>query len=194
MRSFRRPYVYCHTCGADMTAPEVPIEEMVVSSPEEVLAACKEDTDSPKVLRCRNAACFAPQRAIIMPQNLEASLVAEVRSWSPVTTFRLSYQDEKESRDRTFAVAEFAVDRIRRSPDISFGDSIDVDLLRHTLDGFGREIKGPFTGFDLSCWGDMSISWCWPSCGGDNPRAFVALDRVEVLGKDQRCELQLRQE
>ena len=77
MSSFRRPYVYCHTCHAEMAVPGAPIPEMVVSTPDEVHAACQETPDSTKLLRCVNPGCFAPKRAIIMSRNLEAELVAQ---------------------------------------------------------------------------------------------------------------------
>jgi len=97
-----------------------------------------------------------------MAVDKEAQLVPAVRSWLPVLTFRLRWSDAKRTGDPRYAVAEFAIDRIQRTPDIVFSASVSISLLRRTLDGYGREIQGPLTVFDFLCWGkDLSDRNNW---------------------------------
>ena len=106
MSSVKKPYVLCHTCRQQMLVPGVQFREMVVRSKEEVVASSQEDVGFPKILRCGNAECVAPQRAIVMPRDREPELVAEVRSWLPVATFRLRWDDASGHPDDRYAVAE----------------------------------------------------------------------------------------
>jgi signal transduction histidine kinase len=155
MSGARCPYVLCHSCQRPMAASDLPVRDLLVRTPEEVEFANREDSDYRKLLRCRNPDCVAPQRAIVMPRGKEAELVARIRSWLPVATLRLRWQDKPDEPDDDFAVAQFVIDRIRRTPDISFSASVNIGLLRRALDGFGREIQGSCTVFDIFCWGDI---------------------------------------
>lgn len=158
----RQPYVFCGTCRQPMPFPDVPFEEMLVHTAEEVSAACQETADIKKVMVCRNPSCVAPQRAIIMTRDEQAHLVPAVRSWLPLLTFRLRWSDAKRTGDPHYAVAEFAIDRIQRLSDVVFSACMNIGLLRRTLDGYGREIQGQLTVFDFLCWGtDLSDRNNW---------------------------------
>ncbi|NQT86569.1 PocR ligand-binding domain-containing protein [bacterium] len=153
-----RPKVECNTCGQSMITCAASLSEVLATTPDDVQAACKAAPSTAKLFRCLNPRCVAPQRAIVMERDREAELIAHVDSWLPVTTPPLAYETQEEAdhcpNPGAYVVAEFARDSIRRTPDISFSASVDVNLLRRALDGFGREIRGPLTIFDFCCWHD----------------------------------------
>jgi signal transduction histidine kinase len=154
----KKPNVYCHTCGQHLSLPNLDLDELLVTTPEEAKLACAEGCPCYKTLRCENPFCVAPTRAIVMPRAAEPSVVPHLKSWVPVATFRLSFRDDRLSPIEDYSAAIFSVDKTRRTPDLNFGESMDIDLLRRSLDGFGRENKGIMTVFDYFCWQKQDLS------------------------------------
>ncbi len=160
MGTERKPHVLCEVCTQLMDSPDMPVGKVAISLPSEALAV-GHPSNTENVLRCLNPRCVAPRRAVIFPRKYEARIVPQLKSWTPITTFRLRYVDSPDAFDDQYAVAQFALDEIRRTPDISFSASIDLEELRRTLDGFGRELRGALTVLDFYCWGDHTESANW---------------------------------
>lgn len=155
------PRITCSTCLLRMQVPATPLSTWLVTSKQEALDVCKADTASPKVLRCRNPQCMAHKRAIVMPRSREAEITAVIESWQPISTYRVRYDTDPGMPDNDYAVLEFAIDPIERTPDISLSDSVDVEMLRRMLDGFGRELAGVLTIQDFFCWGPIEQTGQW---------------------------------